>query len=75
MLVTDAYFGEGYGQLNADAREAMTLAAECEGLLLDPVYTAKAMAGLVGAARDGTIAADETVVFLHYGRHAGAIRL
>jgi len=67
VLVTDAYLGDGYGQLNGDAREAMTLAAECEGLLLDPVYTAKSMAGLIGAVRDGTIAPDETAVFLHTG--------
>jgi D-cysteine desulfhydrase/L-cysteate sulfo-lyase len=67
VLVTDAYLGAGYGQLNADSREAMTLAAECEGLLLDPVYTAKSMAGLIGAVRDGTIAQGETAVFLHTG--------
>ena len=45
----------------------MTLAAECEGLLLDPVYTAKSLADLIGAVRDGTIANDETAVFLHTG--------
>lgn len=67
VQVTDGYFGDGYGQLTESAREAMTLAAECEGLLLDPVYTAKAMAGLIGAVRDGTIAQDETAVFLHTG--------
>ena len=67
VQVTDVYFGAGYGQLTEAAREAMTLAAECEGLLLDPVYTAKAMAGLIGAVRDGTIAADETAIFLHTG--------
>ena len=67
VQVTDAYLGGGYGQLNAPAREAMTLAAECEGLLLDPVYTAKSMAGLIGAVRGGDIAPDETAVFLHTG--------
>ncbi|MDD9902592.1 MAG: D-cysteine desulfhydrase family protein [Rhodospirillaceae bacterium] len=65
--VTDAWLGDGYGRLNDAAREAMTLAAECEGLLLDPVYTAKSLAGLIGAVRDGTIGAEETVVFLHTG--------
>ncbi len=67
VKVTDAYLGDGYGQLNAPAREAMTLAAECEGLLLDPVYTAKSMAGLIGAVRGGDIAPEETAVFLHTG--------
>jgi len=47
--------------------EAMRLAGECEGLLLDPVYTAKSMAGLIGAVRDGVFKAGETVVFLHTG--------
>lgn len=67
VLVTDAYFGGGYGQLSPEAMEAMTLAAECEGLLLDPVYTAKAMAGLIGAIRNGSIGPSETAVFLHTG--------
>lgn len=65
--VTDAWLGYVYGRLNDAAREAMILAAECEGLLLDPVYTAKSLAGLIGAVRDGTIANDETAVFLHTG--------
>lgn len=69
--VTDAYLGDGYGRLNDAAREAMTFAAECEGFLLDPVYTAKSMAGLIGAVRDGSIGSNETAVFLH----TGAVRL
>ena len=67
VVVTDAYFGAGYGQLSPEAREALTLAAECEGLLLDPVYTAKSLAGMIGAVRDGDIKSDETAVFLHTG--------
>ncbi len=67
VLVTDSYLGSGYGQLTPEAREAMTLAAECEGLILDPVYTAKAMAGLIGAVREGSIDSHETAVFLHTG--------
>lgn len=67
VVVTDAYFGAGYGQLSPDAREALTLAAQCEGLLLDPVYTAKSLAGMIGAVRDGDIKSDETAVFLHTG--------
>jgi 1-aminocyclopropane-1-carboxylate deaminase/D-cysteine desulfhydrase-like pyridoxal-dependent ACC family enzyme len=61
------YVGPGYGALTDAAREAMQLAGRCEGLLLDPVYTAKAMAGLVDHARRGLIARDSTIVFLHTG--------
>jgi L-cysteate sulfo-lyase len=67
VQVTDAYLGDGYGQLSPDAMEAMTFAAECEGLILDPVYTAKAMAGLIGAIREESIKPSETAVFLHTG--------
>jgi D-cysteine desulfhydrase/L-cysteate sulfo-lyase len=47
--------------------EAVTLCARLEGLLLDPVYTGKAMAGLIALVRGGAIRADETVVFWHTG--------
>jgi D-cysteine desulfhydrase family pyridoxal phosphate-dependent enzyme len=60
-------FGEGYGRVTESAVEAILLAARLEGLVLDPVYTGKAMAGLVAAVRDGRIGADETVVFWHTG--------
>lgn len=45
----------------------MLLAARLEGLLLDPVYTGKAMAGMLAACRSGRIGPDETAVFLHTG--------
>ncbi|HEU4392386.1 MAG TPA: D-cysteine desulfhydrase family protein, partial [Solirubrobacterales bacterium] len=57
------HFGSGYGAVTDDAFEAITLAARCEGLVLDPVYTGKAMAALVSAVREGRIAADETALF------------
>jgi D-cysteine desulfhydrase family pyridoxal phosphate-dependent enzyme len=60
-------FGAGYGAPTAAAREALDLAARLEGLLLDPVYTGKAMAGLVAAAREGRIGPGTTVVFVHTG--------
>lgn len=60
-------FGSGYGAPTAEAREALDLAARHEGLLLDPVYTGKAMAGLVAAAREGRIEPGTKVVFLHTG--------
>ncbi|MFI6816370.1 pyridoxal-phosphate dependent enzyme [Nonomuraea sp. NPDC050328] len=59
--------GAGYGEPTGPALEALLLAARTDGLLLDPVYTAKAMAGLVAAAREGRIARGDRVVFLHTG--------
>ena len=50
--------------------EAIRLAAETEGLLLDPVYTGKAMAGLIDLCRKGVFHADQNVVFLHTGGSA-----
>jgi len=60
-------FGPGYGAPTDEALEALRLAARTEGLILDPVYTAKAMAGLVHAVRSGDITADDKVVFVHTG--------
>lgn len=60
-------FGAGYGAVTDEMVEALELAARCEGIVLDPVYTGKAMAGLVAAVRDGRITRDETVVFWHTG--------
>ncbi|HMC51333.1 MAG TPA: D-cysteine desulfhydrase family protein [Acidimicrobiales bacterium] len=60
-------FGDGYGAPTPGCREALDLAARLEGLVLDPVYTGKAMAGLVAAVREGGLGADVPVVFLHTG--------
>ncbi len=65
--VTDDYLGPGYGQPSPEMLEAMTLAAREEGLLLDPVYTGKAMAGLIGMVRSGAFMREQTVIFLHTG--------
>ena len=59
--------GLGYGIPTSESDAALALAARTEGLLLDPVYTAKAMAGLIAAVRSGTFDADETVLFWHTG--------
>ncbi len=61
------HFGAGYGAPTDDGREAVDLVARMEGLVLDPVYSGKAMAGLMTARRDDRIAADQRVVFLHTG--------
>jgi L-cysteate sulfo-lyase len=61
------YVGRGYGMPTAGTLEAIRLAALHEGLLLDPVYTGKAMAGLIDLCRKGFFAKDQNVVFLHTG--------
>jgi len=65
--IDDSQVGPGYGQPTAAMVEAVELVARTEGILLDPVYTGKAMAGLFALVRAGAIAADETVVFWHTG--------
>jgi D-cysteine desulfhydrase family pyridoxal phosphate-dependent enzyme len=67
VLIDHERFGTGYGVTTDACRDALDLAARCEGLVLDPVYTGKALAGLVHARRDGLIARDARVVFLHTG--------
>jgi 1-aminocyclopropane-1-carboxylate deaminase/D-cysteine desulfhydrase-like pyridoxal-dependent ACC family enzyme len=65
--VDDGFVGGGYGLPTAESAEALELVARTEGILLDPVYTAKAMAGLVARVRAGAFAPDETVLFWHTG--------
>ena len=60
-------FGEAYGAQTEETRQALRLAARCEGLILDPVYTGKAMAGLVEGVASGRIPVDSRVVFIHTG--------
>jgi D-cysteine desulfhydrase len=60
-------FGADYGATTDECREALDLAARLEGLILDPVYSGKAMAGLLAARRAGRIERDTQVVFLHTG--------
>lgn len=66
VIVLDDYLGEGYGILNSAITDAIGLLARKEGILLDPVYTGKAMAGLLDLAGKGYFG-DEDVVFLHTG--------
>ncbi len=67
ILIYDAYVGPGYGLPTSEMAEAVRLTARLEGLILDPVYTGKAMAGLIDLARQGMWGRDEIVVFLHTG--------
>ena len=63
----DSVLAPGYGRLNDAVREAIALAARQEGLLLDPVYTGKTMAGLIDHVRSGVIPAGSRVLFIHTG--------
>lgn len=63
--------GEGYASLTDPVREALRLAARCEGIVLDPIYTGRALAGLAAAVREGTIKPGERIVFLHSGGMPG----
>jgi D-cysteine desulfhydrase family pyridoxal phosphate-dependent enzyme len=67
MIVHDSYLGGGYGVLGDPEREAIRLLAASEGLLADPVYTGRALAGLFDLIRQSRFGAEETVVFWHTG--------
>lgn len=66
-LLEGTYVGPGYARETLEAQAALRDLARQECLLLDPVYTSKAMAGLIDQARQGRWAAGEDVVFLHTG--------
>jgi D-cysteine desulfhydrase/L-cysteate sulfo-lyase len=67
-LSTDQdFYGEGYGIPTPGGIEAIRLLAESDGVLLDPVYTSKAMAALIAHVRAGGIDPGDTIVFLHTG--------
>lgn len=63
----DQYAGKGYGVLQKEVVDAIRTVAEAEGILLDPVYTGKAMWGLIDLVHQGYFDKDETVVFIHTG--------
>jgi L-cysteate sulfo-lyase len=65
------YVGQGYGIPTRGMVDALRLAAETEGILLDPVYSGKGMAGLVDLVRKGFFPDGSNVVFLHTGGQAG----
>src|SRR5215468_4924660 len=67
VLVNANYCSAGYGVVTEREREAIHLFATCEGLLLDPVYTGRAAAGMIDLIRKGFFKNDETVLFLHTG--------
>lgn len=72
IIVDDGYVGEGYGIPTETMRTATNMLARNEGILLDPVYSGKGMAGLIGQIKSGQIKEEGDVVFLHTG---GAVSL
>ncbi len=67
VLVNDDYLGQGYGVMGPAEEEAIRVFARQEGLLLDPVYTGRAAAGLLDLIRQGFFHSGETVLFWHTG--------
>ncbi|MBI1802311.1 MAG: D-cysteine desulfhydrase family protein [Chloroflexi bacterium] len=65
--VNDRFTGPAYGISTPESHEAIRLFAETEGILLDPVYTAKAAAAMIHDIRGGAVGREETVLFIHTG--------
>lgn len=68
-LVADQYVGEGYGIATAESRQAIELFARTEGVVLDPVYSAKAAAGMIDWIARGDFSPHDTLIFWHTGGH------
>jgi D-cysteine desulfhydrase/L-cysteate sulfo-lyase len=71
VMTNGDYYGEGYGITTASMIAAVRRCAELEGLLLDPVYTGKAMAGLMDLCSKGVIEPNSNQLFLHTGGSPG----
>lgn len=67
IQVDDSMLQPGYGQLNEQILEAIKLTVQQEGILLDPVYTGKAMAGLINLLRQDAWTSNQRLMFLHTG--------
>jgi D-cysteine desulfhydrase family pyridoxal phosphate-dependent enzyme len=67
VVVFDEYLGEGYGKVDRGVAEVIRLVFQMEGIVLDPVYTAKAMVGLIDLVKTGFFNPTDKVVFVHTG--------
>jgi L-cysteate sulfo-lyase len=67
VIVDDGYVGAGYGQPTQGTLDAINLIARREGLLFDPVYSGKGLAGMIGLAGQNFFNSDKDVIFLHTG--------
>ena len=70
VVAYDGYLGAGYAVMGEPEKEAIEMMARYEGILLDPVYTGRALAGLIDLVRRGEFGKDETLVFWHTGGSA-----
>jgi L-cysteate sulfo-lyase len=79
IAVRKDYGGEGYGVIGSMEREAVRMMAETEGIFLDPIYTGRAMGGLIDMIRRGELGPEDRVLFWHTGggpglfAHAGEV--
>lgn len=71
IICYDEYIGKGYGVPTLEMKEAIALVAQKEGIFLDPVYTGKAMAGMIDLINKGKLSKGEIVVFIHTGGAPG----
>lgn len=71
IICNDGYFAPGYGVVNAGMQRSVRLLAASEAILLDPVYTGKAMAGMIDLIEQGVFQPHDVVIFLHTGGAAG----
>ena len=67
VVVFDEYLGEGYGVVDRTVAETIRLVFQTEGIVLDPVYTAKAMVGLLDLIKTGFFKPTDKILFLHTG--------
>ena len=67
VILNENYTGAGYGVIGAGEQEAIALLAKSEGILLDPVYTGRAMSGLIDMIRSGELTKADKVLFWHTG--------
>ncbi len=71
FILHEGYGAPGFGVITDAEREAMRLLARTEGIICDPIYTGRALAGLIDLLRRGVFGHDETVLFWHTGGSAG----
>ena len=67
LILDENYVGDGYGVIGKLETEAIALTAKHEGILLDPVYTGRAMGGLIDMIRSGKLTKEDKVLFWHTG--------
>ena len=67
ILCFDEYVGPGYSLPTPQMAEAVKMLARLEGILMDPVYTGKTMAGLIDLVRKGYFKKEENILFVHTG--------